>query len=279
MVHDLSQDVATAANNRAAPRQAVAGLMPPQLAEAMIREVWPTIRTISAGVAGLSAKLMQSVFLAPLGWMLNILLFGRKFAPFLCQRYTLTNRRLMIQPRLEARSDARGRPQGHRRCSLDRRQLRCLLSLRRSARDVRRQGSVEAGRRAGAGIVSTGHRQRRQGMGRSRASSKGRSCPPAHHRLIAARPSRPPGRRVARPSSPPGSDQTGALVPVEIPATRTGRCVDEASRSSVRRLHRGERRRGGLAVAAASQSGTRPGTHPTVGRPGSRRGIRARIGR
>ncbi|MHB1422879.1 MAG: PH domain-containing protein [Gemmataceae bacterium] len=97
MVHDLSQDIAPAVNGQQAPRQAVAGLTPPQLAEAMIREVWPTVRGVSAGVAGLSAKLMQSVFLAPLGWMLNSLLFGRKLAPLLCRRYTLTNRRLMVR--------------------------------------------------------------------------------------------------------------------------------------------------------------------------------------
>lgn len=97
MVHDLSQDATAPLNGKQAPRQAVAGLMPPQLGEAMIREVWPTIRSVSAGLAGLSAKLIRSVFLAPLGWMLNGLLFGRKFAPVLCQRYTLTNRRLMVQ--------------------------------------------------------------------------------------------------------------------------------------------------------------------------------------
>jgi hypothetical protein len=96
MVHDLSQDVVPSANGQM-PRQAVAGLMPPQLAEAMIREVWPSVRSISASLAGLSAALMRSLFLAPLGWGLNLLLFGRKFAPMLCQRYTLTNRRLMIQ--------------------------------------------------------------------------------------------------------------------------------------------------------------------------------------
>ncbi len=96
MVHDLSQDVTAAANGQP-PRQAVAGLTPPQLAEAMIREVWPTIRGVSSGIAGLSATLMRSLFLAPLGWALNGLLFARKFAPFLCRRYTLTNRRLMIR--------------------------------------------------------------------------------------------------------------------------------------------------------------------------------------
>lgn len=96
MVHDLSQDVSPTANGQM-PRQAVAGLMAPQMAEAMIREVWPSVKSVSAGVAGLSATLMRSVVLAPLGWMLNALLFGRKFAPALCRRYTLTNRRLMIQ--------------------------------------------------------------------------------------------------------------------------------------------------------------------------------------
>jgi hypothetical protein len=96
MVHDLSQNTAGAANGQA-PRQAIAGLTPPQLAEAMIREVWPTVRGISAGIAALSATLMRSVFLAPLGWMLNSLLFFRKLAPVICQRYTLTNRRLMVR--------------------------------------------------------------------------------------------------------------------------------------------------------------------------------------
>jgi hypothetical protein len=97
MVHDLSQDTAPSVNGQPGPRQAVAGLMPPQLGEAMIREVWPSILGISAPLARLSGKLIRSVFLAPLGWMFNALLFGRKIAPALCQRYTLTNRRLMIQ--------------------------------------------------------------------------------------------------------------------------------------------------------------------------------------
>jgi hypothetical protein len=96
MVHDRSQDTVAAVNGQAA-RQAIAGLMPPQLGEALIREVWPTVLNVSSGVAGLSGKLMRSAVFAPLGWMLNSLLFIRKFAPFLCQRYTVTNRRLMVQ--------------------------------------------------------------------------------------------------------------------------------------------------------------------------------------
>jgi hypothetical protein len=97
MVHDLSRDISPNVNGQSMPRQAVSGLMPPQVGEAMIREVWPTLLGVSSALAGLSGKLMRSVFLAPFGWMLNGLLFGRKFAPFLCRRYTLTNRRLMIQ--------------------------------------------------------------------------------------------------------------------------------------------------------------------------------------
>lgn len=97
MVHDRSQDVGPAVNGQLSPRQAVSGLMPPQTSEAMIREVWPTVMDVQRGVASLSSKLMKTFFLAPLGWMLNALLFGKKFAPFLCKHYTLTNRRLMIQ--------------------------------------------------------------------------------------------------------------------------------------------------------------------------------------
>lgn len=97
MVHDLSRDISPNVNGQSMPRQAVSGLMPPQVGEAMIREVWPSVLGVSPTLAGLSAKLMRSVFLAPFGWMLNGLLFGRKFAPFLCRRYTLTNRRLMVQ--------------------------------------------------------------------------------------------------------------------------------------------------------------------------------------
>jgi hypothetical protein len=97
MVHDLSQDVGPAANGQKSPHQAIAGLMPPQLGEAMIREAWPTIRGVQSGVAALGARLIQTIFLAPLGWMLNGLLLGKKFAPMICQRYTLTNRRLMIR--------------------------------------------------------------------------------------------------------------------------------------------------------------------------------------
>jgi hypothetical protein len=102
MVQDLSQqlDVPPGANNSAAgavPRQAVTGVMPPQLGEAMIREAWPTVLEAQSGLAQLAQKLIKTIFLAPLGWLLLLPLFGKRLLPFLSKRYTLTNRRLMVQ--------------------------------------------------------------------------------------------------------------------------------------------------------------------------------------
>jgi hypothetical protein len=101
MVEDLSQRITTGPNSspgiQAGPRQAVAGLMPPQLGQAMIRETWPTVVGYAAGLSRLGERLMKTIVLAPLGWFLMAPLFLRKFMPFLCKRYTLTNQRLMIQ--------------------------------------------------------------------------------------------------------------------------------------------------------------------------------------
>ena len=107
MVHDLSRDTTppTTADGKApaAPRQAVAGLMPPQLAEALIREAWPSVFT-QPGLAGLAQKLMKTIVLAPLGWLLLAPSFLKLLIPFTPKpRYTLTNRRLMIQHGLKPR--------------------------------------------------------------------------------------------------------------------------------------------------------------------------------
>ena len=96
MVHDLSQDVG-AVPSGAAPRQAIAGLMPPQLGEVRIREAWPSLAAVQGGLSRMAERLMKTVFLAPLGWLTLLPLFVRKFLPSVCRRYTLTNRRLMIQ--------------------------------------------------------------------------------------------------------------------------------------------------------------------------------------
>jgi hypothetical protein len=83
------------------PRQVVTGVMPPQLGEATIREAWPTVLGIAPGLATLARKLVQSVILLPLGLLILAPLFLKKIGPFVCRRYTLTNRRLMIQAGLK----------------------------------------------------------------------------------------------------------------------------------------------------------------------------------
>jgi hypothetical protein len=93
MVHDLSQQVQAPARSVGA-RQAVAGLMPPELGEARVREAFPAVH---GAPAKLGQKLVRSVFLAPLGWAILGPLFALKYAPFVCTRYTITNRRVMIQ--------------------------------------------------------------------------------------------------------------------------------------------------------------------------------------
>jgi hypothetical protein len=78
-------------------RQAVTGVVPPEIGEAMIREVRPTVLAGGAAIPGLAHTLIRTIVLAPLGWLLLAPLFAKKLLPFVCTRYTLTNRRLMIQ--------------------------------------------------------------------------------------------------------------------------------------------------------------------------------------
>jgi len=78
------------------PHQAITGVMPPLLGEATIRVAWPSLSATPA-VATLGRKLILSIILAPLGWLLMLPFYFRKILPFLASRYTLTNRRLMIQ--------------------------------------------------------------------------------------------------------------------------------------------------------------------------------------
>ena len=100
MVKDRSQQVEKVgpeSGQPAAPRQAVTGVMPPQLGEARIREAFPSLLDAAPGLANLAARLIRTVVLAPLGWLLLAPLFVKRLLPFVCKRYTLTNRRLMIQ--------------------------------------------------------------------------------------------------------------------------------------------------------------------------------------
>lgn len=85
-----------AAVERPGLKQAVAGVVAPQTAEARIRTNWPAVTDASPGLANLGAKLIRTRFLAPVGWFLMAPLYFKKILPFLAKRYALTNRRLMI---------------------------------------------------------------------------------------------------------------------------------------------------------------------------------------
>ena len=78
-------------------RQAVTGLTPPQRAEALIREVRPSVAA-HPRLSAAARMLIGTMILAPFGWLLlSPLLLGTMLFPFLCRRYTLTNRRLMVR--------------------------------------------------------------------------------------------------------------------------------------------------------------------------------------
>jgi uncharacterized membrane protein YdbT with pleckstrin-like domain len=74
----------------------VTGVVPPQTAEAMIRETWPGVDDVP-GVADLAKLLMRTIILAPLAWLLLAPCYFKKVLPFIAKRYTLTNRRIMIR--------------------------------------------------------------------------------------------------------------------------------------------------------------------------------------
>ncbi len=92
----MAQD-STATTSTPRSKQAIAGLTPPQIGEARIRESMRTVLGISPGLATLARRLQQSIIFLPLGWFILLFLFLYKLGPFVSRRYTLTNRRLMIR--------------------------------------------------------------------------------------------------------------------------------------------------------------------------------------
>lgn len=88
---------------RAGLDQAVSGVVPPLLGEAIIRTAWPSVIEVSAPLANLGRALTRTRILAPLAWLLMAPLYFKKILPFVAKRYTLTNRRLMIQRGLKPR--------------------------------------------------------------------------------------------------------------------------------------------------------------------------------
>src|SRR5262249_30757780 len=93
LVRPLERRMASMTNGQ---KQAVTGLVPPQLSESTIRVVWPSVATTPA-VAGLGRALMRTIVLAPLAWLMLAPFYFKKILPGLGCRYALTNRRLMIQ--------------------------------------------------------------------------------------------------------------------------------------------------------------------------------------
>ena len=77
-------------------KQAVTGVVPPELSEGMIRQVLPSV-TDSPGLAALCEKMMRTIVLAPVAWMILAWPYFKKILPVTAKRYTLTNRRLMVR--------------------------------------------------------------------------------------------------------------------------------------------------------------------------------------
>jgi hypothetical protein len=82
--------------------QAIAGLTPPDLGEARVREAWPSVAR-SPAIASLGKLLTRTIILAPLAWLLMSLVYFGKLFPFAATRYTLTNRRIMIRKGLKGK--------------------------------------------------------------------------------------------------------------------------------------------------------------------------------
>jgi hypothetical protein len=98
--------------------QVITGVIPPQSAEAMIREAWPSVAAHPL-IATAGRILTRTVVLAPLAWFVMGMIYFKKLIPalaalplvpfyllqwttfqplkFLTVRYTLTNRRMMIR--------------------------------------------------------------------------------------------------------------------------------------------------------------------------------------
>src|SRR5438093_8857816 len=92
---ESSPDGAAPGPRRPGLNQPVTGVVPPQLAEATIRTVWPSVTAASPAAANLARPLMRSIVLAPLGWVVLIWPFVKRLL-FVPRRYALTNHRLLI---------------------------------------------------------------------------------------------------------------------------------------------------------------------------------------
>jgi hypothetical protein len=83
-------------------KQVITGVVPPELAEARIREAWPSVAR-NPGMASLGRVLTRTIVLAPLAWLIMAGGYFGKLLPFLARRYTLTNKALMIRRGLKGK--------------------------------------------------------------------------------------------------------------------------------------------------------------------------------
>src|SRR5688572_23562304 len=79
-----------------AVKQAISGMTPPELGEARIREVFPSVARVPL-IANLGKFLNNTIILAPLGWLIMSTVYFSKLLPIIGIRYTITNRRVMIR--------------------------------------------------------------------------------------------------------------------------------------------------------------------------------------
>ena len=91
--------------------QPIAGVTPSELAEVTCKVVWPTIGATRAGrlVGRLAAVRIGCAQLFTVGTLLaaatiplSVAVFGWQLMPYVCRRYTLTNRRIIIRKGLMA---------------------------------------------------------------------------------------------------------------------------------------------------------------------------------
>jgi hypothetical protein len=81
--------------------QAVTGVTPPQVGEAIIRDVWQGV-TAYQGPTSLARACYRSIIFAPVGWLVLAPFYFKKLLAIvpglsgLAVRYRLTNRRLMV---------------------------------------------------------------------------------------------------------------------------------------------------------------------------------------
>jgi len=76
--------------------QSVTGITPPELGEARVREVYPSVAR-NGGIASLGRALTATIIGAPIAWLLMSGLYFAKLLPIFMRRYALTNRRVMIR--------------------------------------------------------------------------------------------------------------------------------------------------------------------------------------